>query len=355
MTRYARQTILEEIGQKGQDKLARASVLVVGAGGLGSPALLYLAAAGVGHIGIADFDKVSISNLQRQILFDTHQTDTQKVAAASKRLGALNPEIIIETYENGLTLENAETLFSFYDIIIDGTDNFETKYLINDAGVKFGKPVIYGALNKFEGQVAVFDSANGGPCYRCLHPEKPTEHVPNCAEAGVLGAVAGITGVTQALQAIQLIIGHDAFAPLIGKFWSIDTKTMQTRLLELPKDPACPVCSKDKDDITLTHTQEICMSIPEISVEEIKAMDNPIIYDTREQEEWDEGHIEGATLLPLSQLLAGNMPELPKDREIIFQCRSGQRSRDAAMLYKAKGYDNIKNMTGGYLAWTAAA
>lgn len=242
MDRYARQIVLDEIGEDGQEKLLRAKVLCVGAGGLGSSILLYLAAAGVGTIGVADFDNVEECNLQRQILYDTNQIGSNKASNAKKRLKELNPNITVNIYPNGLTDKNVEELFTAYDIIIDGTDNFETKFLINDAGVKFKKPVIYGAIQGFEGQVSVFDS-NLGACYRCLYPESLKHLSVNCEQGGVIGTVAGIIGTVQAMQAIMLIIAHESFEPLIGKLWIIDAKTMQTRLLDIPKDQNCPICS----------------------------------------------------------------------------------------------------------------
>ena len=246
MNRYDRQIRLPEIRQEGQDKLLKVSVLCVGAGGLGSPALLYLAAAGVGQIGIVDFDRVDESNLQRQILFDTEAVGKPKVLEAARRLKALNPTIHIESYDEELNTRNAARLFPQYDVIIDGTDNFETKFLINDAAVKFGKPWVYGAIQGFDGQASVFNY-KGGPCYRCLYPEKPKGRIMNCAEGGVIGAVAGLIGVTQALQAIQIISGHENFEPLSGRLMTLDTRTMHTRILALKKNPECAACGKKRN------------------------------------------------------------------------------------------------------------
>lgn len=356
MDRYTRQTILDEIGEAGQESLENASVLVIGAGGLGCPALQYLAAAGIGHIGIADFDVVEESNLQRQILFTMDQLGQNKSTAAKEKLNALNPNIKISVFEEGLNEDNVEELFTAFDIIIDGTDNFDSKYLINDAGVKFGKPIIYGAINQFDGHVSVFD-AKQGPCYRCLYPAKPKGHIPNCAEAGVIGAVAGIIGTTQAMECIKLIIDHENFEPLIGTLFSIDLKTMRTRSLEIPKDPNCPTCAKTSDQITLPKItkEKSCAMIKNISIEEAKTQNNFLFIDVREQEEWDEGHIEGATLLPLSELLNREKPNLPKDQNILLYCRSGKRSFDAAQILTAQGYDNLMNLEGGYLAWAENA
>lgn len=350
--RYLRQTVLPEIGVNGQERIGAASVLCVGAGGLGCPALLYLAAAGIGRMGVVDFDSVDVSNLQRQILFSVDQIGQNKAEAAKARLAALNPEIKIEAYPEELTHENAETLFSQYDLIIDGTDNFETKFLINDAAVKYGKPFVYGSILGFEGQLAVFNH-QGGACYRCLFPEAPKRHVPTCAEAGVIGAVAGMVGTAQAMEAIKLIVAHADFVPLSGKLWTIDARTMQTRLLNLPKNPDCPTCSKNKEEITLSYSSPVCGFIPEITPQETKER-NAILIDVRELDEWDAGHIEGAKHIALSKLMQGLQLDLPKDAEIILHCKTGPRSLHAAQMLKAQGYENVSNMTGGYTAWCAA-
>ena len=232
--RYKRHLVLPEIGNEGQEKISRASVLCIGAGGLGCPALLYLAAAGVGRIGIVDFDKVDETNLQRQVLFTTDDLNRNKAEVAKERLSKLNPDIEINAVPEELDNKNAEGLFSGYDIIIDGSDNFETKFLINDVAVKTGKPFIYGSILGFDGQVSVFNY-NDGPCYRCLFPQAPEGHIPNCAEAGVIGAVAGIIGTTQVMEAIKITVGHESFEPLSGKLWTIDLHTMENRLLQLPQ------------------------------------------------------------------------------------------------------------------------
>lgn len=350
MTRYQRQIVLDEIGEDGQEKLSAARILCIGAGGLGAPCLLYLAAAGIGQIGIADFDRIDESNLQRQILYDTADVGAQKAQKAAERLKALNPQIDIHTYEEGLHAGNIEDLFKNYDLIVDGTDHFEAKFLINDACVKFGKPWIYGAINRFEAQVSLFNPEHG-PCYRCLYPHKPREVILNCAEAGVIGAVAGIAGTSQALQAIQHIVGHESFETLQGRLWILDGKTMQTKLLSLAKDPDCPVCSKLKEDISLTYQQPVCSSIREISAAEAKTYDG-ILIDVRELEEWNEGHAEGAQHLALSELMAGHVPsDLSKDRDLVLYCRKGKRSLQAAEILKAKGYENVISVAGGYEAW----
>ncbi len=350
MSRYDRQMRLPEIAADGQEKLLRASVLCVGAGGLGSPVLLYLAAAGVGRIGIVDFDRVDESNLQRQVLFDTDSVGQSKAQQAAERLKSLNPAIQIDAYDEELNAESAARLFPSYDVIIDGTDNFETKFLINDTAVKFGKPWVYGAIQGFDGQASVFNF-KGGPCYRCLYSEKPKGRIMNCAEAGVIGAVAGLVGVTQALQVIQIITGHDSFEPLSGKLWMLDTKTMQTRLLNIPKNMNCVVCSKKRDDVVLAYNSPVCSFVPELTPAQAQKRTNAFLIDVREQEEWDKGHIEGATLWQLSKIVAGRLPDVPQDREIILHCQKGIRSLQAAQILKARGYQEVYSMSGGYEAW----
>jgi len=354
MNRYARQTVLPEIGEEGQKKLLSARVLCVGAGGLGSPALLYLAAAGIGYIGIIDFDVVEETNLQRQILFSTHALGEPKAAQAKERLQGLNPDITITAYEEELSADNAPDLFEQYDIILDGTDNFAAKFLINDAAVKYQKPWVYGAIQGFRGQASVFDAQNG-PCYRCLYPEPPNTPIANCAAAGVIGAVAGMIGLTQALQVIQLITGDASFEPLTGKLWTLDTKTMQTRLLNLPKNLDCPVCSKKEQDIILSYSFPVCGFVPELTPEQMRAktQENHILIDVREREEWEQGNIDGAQHWPLSQIIEGHMPALPKETPIILHCQKGIRSLQAATLLQARGFKDVYSMSGGYEAWLA--
>ena len=350
--RYKRQITLPEIGIDGQEKIDRARVLCVGAGGLGSPALLYLAAAGMGHIGIIDFDRVDESNLQRQVLFTTDGVGQPKAIQAKERLHALNPEIDITVYEKELNAENTPALFQAYDIILDGTDNFETKFLINDAAVKYKKPWVYGAIQGFDGQASVFD-AQTGPCYRCLYPEKPKARITNCAEAGAIGAVAGLIGVTQALQVIQLVTGHESFEPLIGKLWTLDTKTMQTRILNLPKNSDCPACSKKQDEVVLAYSSPVCGFVPELTPQQVRGRSNSCLIDVREQEEWDQGHIDGAQLWPLSKMISGDMPDLPQEMEIILHCQKGMRSLQAAQILKEQGYLDVYSLSGGYEAWVS--
>lgn len=349
-TRYDRQMRLPEIGVDGQEKLLRAAVLCVGAGGLGSPALLYLAAAGVGRIGIIDFDCVDESNLQRQVLFDVDAVARSKAQQAAKRLKSLNPTIQIDAYDEELNAESAARLFPSYDVIIDGTDNFETKFLINDAAVKYKKPWVYGAIQGFDGQASVFD-AQTGPCYRCLYPEKPKARIANCAEAGVIGAVAGLIGATQALQVIQLVTGHESFEPLIGKLWTLDTKTLQTRILNIPKNHDCAACSKNQDNAVLTYSSPVCGFVPELTPMQVRGRENACLIDVREQMEWDQGHIDGARLWPLSKIVEGHLPDVPQNAEIILHCQKGMRSLQAAQILKERGYQEVYSMLGGYEAW----
>ncbi len=343
--------ILPEIGTKGQEKLHKSKVLCIGAGGLGCPALLYLSAAGIGHIGIVDFDNVDESNLQRQVLFTIDDIGKNKALAAKTRLNSLNPDIKIIAYDFELNDKNVEKLFNEYDLIIDGTDNFSAKFLINDAAVKMGKPFIYGSILGFDGQVSIFNH-NGCACYRCLFPTPPKGYIPNCAEAGVIGAVAGIIGTTQAMEAIKIIINNDILEILSAKLWIIDIHNMNCKTLTIPKNPNCPTCSKEKkEEIKLTHSSQNCGIIPECSPEDVKSNTNATIIDVREKDEWDSGHIENAIHFALSDLSEGKMPNLPKDQEIILYCKKGMRGKQAAQILKSSGYTNITNMCGGYDAW----
>lgn len=355
MNRYSRQTVLSEIGEEGQKKISNASVLCVGAGGLGSPALLYLAAAGVGRIGIIDFDRVDKTNLQRQVLYTERDVGQPKAEAAASRLRALNSEIVIEPYVQELNVETASSLFPRYDIILDGTDNFAAKYLINDAAVKYEKPWIYGAIQRFDGQASVFDAARG-PCYRCLFPHPPKAQIMNCAEAGVIGAVAGLVGMTQAMQVIQMITRNTAFEPLIGRLWTVDARTMQTRILALAKNSQCLVCSNPAESVVLRYASPLCMARAEKSVEQVRSMEKPYLIDVREQEEWEAGHIEGAHHWPLSRMMQGELPPLPPDQEIILYCQRGQRSLKALALVTASSHSKVCplvfSMAEGYERWT---
>lgn len=350
--RYSRQINLLEIGEDGQERLSHSSVLCIGVGGLGSPALLYLAAAGIGRIGVIDFDRVDESNLQRQILFSTATIGQPKATVAKKVLSALNPTIQIDAYDEELNVESAARLFPIYDVILDGTDNFETKFLINDAAIKYNKPLVYGAIQGFDGQASVF-GYKGGPCYRCLYPQKPKAQIMNCAEAGVIGAVAGLVGVTQALQAIQIIVGHESFYPLTGKMLAIDTRTMETRILSISRNQKCSTCGHEtnRDDIILQYASPVCSYTEEISFADLLSRQGHVLIDVREQYEWDNGHINGAILWPLSRIICGEVPDEMKNEEIIVYCQKGVRSLQAATLLKEHGFTNVTSLSGGYTAW----
>lgn len=348
--RYKRQIILPEIGEVGQKKISNSSVLCIGAGGLGCPALLYLAGAGVGNIGVVDFDVVDETNLQRQILFTSDQVGQNKAEAAKERLSALNPDIHIQSYGRELTDENAYDLFKKYDVIIDGTDNFAAKFLINDAAIKAEKPLIYGSIAGFDGQVSVFGVANN-PCYRCLYPETPKGHIPNCAEAGVIGAVAGIVGTTQAMEVIKIIVGHDSFTSLVGKLWTIDTRTMETQSLRLSKNSNCSVCSKEKEEIHLQYSSPVFGIISEVTPEQAKENKEALLVDVREISEWDRGAIDGAIHIPLSKLMENYNPDLLLNGDIILYCHLGKRSLKAVQILKSQGYLNVFSMAGGYERW----
>ena len=363
--RYSRHLILPEVGLDGQKKLKAGSVLCIGAGGLGSPAALYLAAAGVGTIGIVDFDAVDESNLQRQILHGTPDVGRPKLQSAKDRLAALNPEVTITTYETRLTSANALELFRGYDVILDGTDNFATRYLVNDACVLLGIPNAYGSIFRFEGQASVF-ATKDGPCYRCLYPEPPPPGlVPSCAEGGVLGVLPGVIGTIQATEAIKLILG--AGSTLVGRLLLYDAWSMRFRELKLRRDPACPVCGDHPTVTQLIDYEEFCgvkpvpasaagPGVPETTVEELKArMDANapfFLLDVREPHEYQIARIPGSTLIPLGQLGAryGELPPASAGREIIIHCKSGVRSAKAVNLLQEHGIA-AKNLKGGILAW----
>jgi adenylyltransferase/sulfurtransferase len=349
-SRYDRQIILPEIGQNGQNKISEASILCVGAGGLGCPVLVYLAAAGVGRIGIIDFDTVEKTNLQRQTLFTTHHIGQNKAIAAKEQLSALNDEIEITAYPQKLTNENAESLFENYDVIIDGTDNFAAKFLINDATINTNKPFIYGSIAGFDGQAATFNY-QGGACYRCLYPKPPTEHVSSCEESGVIGAVAGMIGTVQAMEALKIITGHKSFTPLTNKLWTIDMHSMESRNLNLNKNPKCPTCTRKEKDIKLEQTPPQSESTKEVTALQAKENTTALLIDVREDEEWNAGHIQGAQHCALTNLMQGDIPNFVRDREIIVYCQRGIRGERAALILEANGYTNVSNMTGGYEEW----
>ena len=366
--RYSRHLILPEVGMDGQRKLKQSSVLCIGAGGLGSPAAMYLAAAGIGRIGIVDFDVVDYSNLQRQLLHGTPDVGRSKLASAKDKIGALNPHVQVDTYEVALSSENALDLFAPYDVILDGTDNFPTRYLVNDACVLSGKPNAYGSIFRFEGQASVF-ATKDGPCYRCLYPEPPPPGlVPSCAEGGVLGVLPGIIGVIQATEAIKVMLGIGE--PLIGRFLIYDALNMKFRELRLRKDPECPVCGTNPTVTKLIDYEQFCGMRPEpaaapatgaaavrdweITAVELKkkldAGETPFILDVREPNEYQINRIPGSVLIPLGEL-PRRYQELPKDREIISQCKMGSRSARAMDFLKTVGFTNVKNLKGGILDW----
>lgn len=360
--RYSRHLILPEVGLEGQRRLKAAKVLCVGAGGLGSPAALYLAAAGVGTIGIVDFDVVDYSNLQRQILHGTADVGRSKLESAKDRLLAINPELRVETYETALSSENALTILEPYDVIVDGTDNFPTRYLVNDACVLLGKPNAYGSIFRFEGQASVF-GAKDGPCYRCLYPEPPPPGlVPSCAEGGVLGVLPGIIGTIQATETLKLLLGVGE--PLIGRFMIFDALKMKFRELKLRKDPDCPVCGTHPTVTGLIDYEQFCGVVPaadesgtsddlDITPKALKARldrgEPLLVLDVREVQEYQINRIAGSTLIPLGEL-PQRYTELDPSLEIIAQCKMGGRSAKAAEFLRQKGF-RVKNLTGGILKW----
>jgi adenylyltransferase/sulfurtransferase len=359
--RYSRHLIMPEVGVEGQQKLKAARVLCIGAGGLGSPASMYLAAAGVGTLGLVDFDVVDFSNLQRQILHGTPDVGRPKLASAKDRLHALNPGITIETYETALDSSNALALFEPYDVIVDGTDNFPTRYLVNDACVLLRKPNAYGSIFRFEGQASVF-GLKEGPCYRCLYPEPPPPGlVPSCAEGGVLGVLPGIIGTIQAMETIKLILGIGE--PLIGRFLIVDALRMKFRELRLRKDPDCPVCGTHPTVTQLIDYEQFCgvrPAAPEVpmatditSVELKQRLDRGDqlkIVDVREPNEYQINRIPGSVLIPLGEV-PRRYNELDPDAEIVVHCKMGGRSAKAAEFLRSVGFKHVLNLKGGVLDW----
>jgi sulfur-carrier protein adenylyltransferase/sulfurtransferase len=339
--RYARHLILPEVGEAGQEKLKAGSVLVVGAGGLGSPVSLYLAAAGVGRIGLVDFDEVDASNLQRQVLYGASDVGRPKLEAARDRLQDLNPEIAIETHGAALTSDNALAIIANYDVIVDGTDNFATRYLVNDACVLLGKPNVYGSIFRFEGQASVF-SALEGPCYRCLYPEPPPPHlVPSCAEGGVLGVLPGVIGTIQATETIKLLAGIGE--TLVGRLLLFDALRMSFRTLRLRQqhDQHAAITG-------LIDYDQFCN--PANLHEVTQIVDGAVVIDVREPYEWDAGHIDGARLIPLGEL-PNRLGELPRDADIVFYCQAGGRSARALDIARDAGLTRAKHLRGGYAGW----
>ncbi len=360
MLRYSRHLLLPEVGVSGQRKLKAARVLTVGAGGLGSPLSLYLAAAGVGTIGIVDFDVVDLTNLQRQIVHGTSTLGRSKLDSAEERLTDLNPNVRIERHETRLTSQNALEILGEYDIVVDGTDNFPTRYLVNDACVLLGKPNVYGSIFRFEGQASLFYAAKG-PCYRCLYSEPPPPGlVPSCAEGGVLGVLPGIIGSIQALETIKWIIG--AGNSLLGRLVLFDALKLRFRELELRKDPACPICGTNPSIHELIDYEAFCgigaepaYNGPEITAEELRLEMSAkagelVLIDVREPHEWDIVHIEGARLIPLNQL-PERLSELDGHAEIVTHCHHGARSMKALEILKGAGFGKVRSLAGGIDAW----
>ena len=361
--RYSRHLIMPEVGLDGQRKLKAARVLCVGAGGLGAPAAMYLAAAGVGTLGLVDFDVVDASNLHRQIIYGTPDVGKRKLDAARERLNAMNSAVKVVTHELALTSKNALDVFKDYDIILDGTDNFQTRYLVNDACVLLGKPNAYGSIFRFDGQASVF-GVKGGPCYRCLYPEPPPPGlVPSCAEGGVLGVLPGVIGIIQATEAIKLILGTGQ--PLVGRLLLYDALQMRFRELKLRRDPECPICGDHPTIHALIDYDQFCGVVPahaepaavdgsEVTVEELKAKldrgDNVFVLDVREPNEYQICRIEGSKLIPLGEL-ARRTEELDRDREMIVHCKMGGRSAKAVALLQERGFTRARNLKGGILAW----
>jgi sulfur-carrier protein adenylyltransferase/sulfurtransferase len=361
--RYSRHLIMPEVGMDGQLKLKQAKVLCIGTGGLGAPLGLYLAAAGVGRIGLVDFDVVDSTNLQRQVLFGTSDVGRPKITAAADRLRNLNPDIQIDTFETHLSSENALDILKDYDIIVDGTDNFPTRYLVNDACVILSKPNVYGSIFRFEGQITIFGYPDG-PCYRCLYPEPPPPGlVPSCAEGGVLGVLPGIVGTIQAAETLKLIIGKGE--PLVGRLLLFDALAMKFRELKLRKNPDCPVCGAHPTVTKLIDYAEFCgirgeeapvtaTNLPEITPRELKSRldrgDDLFILDVREPHEYQICNLHGH-LIPLGEL-SRRVHELDSSREIVAHCRSGTRSADAVQFLQKAGFRKIWNLKGGILAWS---
>jgi sulfur-carrier protein adenylyltransferase/sulfurtransferase len=362
--RYSRHLIMPEVGMEGQLKLKQAKVLLIGAGGLGSPLGLYLAAAGVGKLGIVDFDVVDFTNLQRQIVHSTADVGRPKLDSARDRLSGINPHIEIVTHETALTSANALELFRDYDIIADGTDNFPTRYLVNDACVLLGKPNVYGSIFRFEGQASIF-AAKDGPCYRCLYPEPPPPGlVPSCAEGGVLGILPGLVGVIQATEVVKLILGKGQ--PLIGRLLLVDALEMKFREMKLRKNPDCPICGKNRTINELIDYDQFCGIFPEPApapghseweIEPVELMrkiergDDFILIDVREPHEVEICAIPGGRLIPKGQV-PDRVHELNTANEFVIYCRSGQRSGAIVDFLRRAGFRKVKNLRGGILAWS---
>ncbi len=363
LSRYSRHLIMPDVGLEGQEKLKAAHVLCIGTGGLGSPIGLYLAAAGVGHLGLVDFDVIDTTNLQRQVAFTTADINKSKVETTQRRLHALNPFIEITAHNTRLTSENALDILGKYDVVVDGTDNFATRYLVNDACVLLGKPLVHGSIHQFDGQLSVFD-ARRGPCYRCLYAAPPPPNMaPSCAEAGVLGVLPAVIGSLQATEAIKLVIGKGD--PLIGRLMLFNALKMSFRTLNLRKKPACPICGTHPTINQLIDYEEFCGSPgakqnnltvqeDEVSAEELKAIleaETPVtLIDVREPYENEICRLNPSTLIPMKSLL-DNVEQLDVAKQYILYCRTGARSRQALDLLKSSGFKRVKHLKGGILEW----
>jgi molybdopterin/thiamine biosynthesis adenylyltransferase/rhodanese-related sulfurtransferase len=359
--RYARHLTLPNVGEAGQERLKAARVLVVGAGGLGSPAALYLAAAGIGTIGLVDVDVVDASNLQRQLLHATADIGRSKLDSARDRLHGVNPHVTVVPHAVRLSSSNALEIVRAYDLVLDGSDNFATRYLVSDACVLTGRPNVHGAIFRFEGQASVFSTADG-PCYRCLFPEPPPpDSIPNCAEGGVLGVLPGLIGTIQATEALKLVLGIGR--SLAGRLLLVDALTMEYRAMAVPRDPACPACGT-RTITALVDYDGFCgvsgsaaATSAEITPRELAARlreGTVTLIDVRELHEWDTAHIDGARLIPLGTL-GDSLGSLDRHAEIVVMCRSGQRSAVAARQLEAAGFTRVRNLAGGILRWAADA
>jgi adenylyltransferase/sulfurtransferase len=366
LARYSRHLLLPELKAEGQRRIKAARVLCIGAGGLGSPATLYLAAAGVGTIGLVDFDQVDISNLQRQVLYGTNDVGRKKLEAARERIDDINPNAKVVAHECRFASENAQEVIAPYDVIIDGSDNFPTRYLSNDVCVFARKPTIYGSVFRFEGQASVFAPHLGGPCYRCLFPEPPPPGAaPSCAEAGVLGVLPGIIGLVQATEALKLILGIGE--SLVGRLMHFDALKMKFREFKLRRDPECPVCGENPTIFHPIDYERFCdaqnpsdafepdVAVASVSVQELKrkmdAREPLTLVDVRESWEYDIAQIAGSKLIPLGEL-GERLTEVPREGIIVVQCHSGVRSEQGTRLLQAAGFSNVYNLEGGIEAWS---
>ena len=362
--RYSRHLILPEVGMAGQKKICSTSVLCIGAGGLGSPIAMYLAAAGVGKIGIVDFDVVDFSNLQRQIIHGTDDVNRPKAESAKETINSINPGVDVVIHNTRLSAENALEIISKYDIVVDGTDNFPTRYLTNDACVLLKKPNVYGSIFRFEGQASVFAPHLGGPCYRCLYPEPPPPGmVPSCAEGGVLGVLPGIIGCIQATEILKLALGKGN--TLVGRLMLYNALDMKFRELKLRKDPQCPICGENPTIKELIDYEQFCGIMPEpvasnghpdeVTVQDMKtALDNPKlnikVVDVRDQDEYDIAKVKGTSLIPLGSL-PQRFTELDPNQTIYLHCKSGKRSMKALDFLRQQGFKYVKSVKGGIEAW----